>query len=127
MNLLHRHRLLRAGDVQLYTACENVTEIVVYLMLVFSPWAFGTTQHWSIWTMNTAGYLLGALLAVKVVIRRWKGYQPPRWGAEPHPLSANSGDPLLLSGERCQCGGDTRSRRADFRLSFPSEMAAAQF
>ena len=79
-NPIRRYRLLRAGDVQLYTACENVTEIVAYLMLVFSPWAFGTTQPWSIWTMNIAGYCLGALLAVKVFIRQAKGFVPPRWG-----------------------------------------------
>src|SRR5262249_11368851 len=28
-------------------------------MIVFGPWAFGTTQSWSIWTMRAAGYLLG--------------------------------------------------------------------
>ena len=31
-------------------------------MIIFSPWAFGTTESWSIWTMNIAGYALGALL-----------------------------------------------------------------
>ena len=70
---------LRAADVQLYRVCEDLTGCLVYLMVVFSPWAFGTTQPWSIWTMNVAGYALGVLLAVKLVIRWLKGYRPPRW------------------------------------------------
>ena len=70
---------LRAGDVQLYRVCEDVTGWLIYLMAVFSPWAFGTTQPWAIWTMNVAGYALGILLAAKLVIRGGKGYRPPRW------------------------------------------------
>jgi hypothetical protein len=38
-------------------------------MVVFSPWAFGTTQPWSIQTMNIAGYVLGVLLAAKWRLR----------------------------------------------------------
>ena len=65
--------------MQLYQVCEDLTELLVYLMVVFSPWAFGSTQHWSVWVMNGAGYCLGGLLAVKLAIRRLKGYHPPRW------------------------------------------------
>src|ERR1035441_10297217 len=70
---------LRARNVQLYRACEDLTEVLVYAMVVFGPWAFGTTQPWSIWTMNAAGYLLGVMLACKLSIRRLKGYHPSRW------------------------------------------------
>ena len=76
---MKRHAL-RARDVQLYRLCEDATEPLVYLMLVFGPWAFGTTQSWSIWVMNGAGYLLGLLLAGKLAVRWFKGYRPPRWG-----------------------------------------------
>ncbi len=79
MRLFRKHRPLRARDVQLYRACEDLTEPLIYLMVVFSPWAFGTTQPWSIWLMNAAGYLLGLLLAAKLAIRWLKGYRPPRW------------------------------------------------
>jgi len=72
-------RRLRVWEVQLYRVCEDVTEVLIYLMLVFSPWAFGTTQHWSIWTMNAGGYALGALLGVKLWIRKVKGYCPARF------------------------------------------------
>jgi O-antigen ligase len=74
-----RTGMLRPGDVHLYTACEHGTAGLIYLMIIFSPWAFGTTQSWSIWTMNVAGYILGLLLAIKLFIRVTKGYLPPRW------------------------------------------------
>src|SRR5207302_453473 len=69
-------------DVQIYTVCDELTEPLIYLMVVFTPWAFGTTQPWSIWTMNAAGYGLGGLLAVKLFLRRVKGYFPPAWNNE---------------------------------------------
>src|SRR5208337_4834612 len=73
---------LRMRDVRLYMACDSLSEILIFLMVIFSPWAFGTTQPWSIWTMNAAGYLLAALLGVKTAIRKWRGYRPPKWGEE---------------------------------------------
>ncbi len=42
-------------------------------MLVFTPWAFGTTQPWSIRWMNWAGYALGTAMVVKLVARRLSG------------------------------------------------------
>jgi hypothetical protein len=74
-----KRRPLRARDVQAYLVCEVLTERLIYLMVIFSPWAFGTSQPWSIWVMNSAGYALGGMLAVKLAIRRLKDYRPPRW------------------------------------------------
>lgn len=48
-------------------------------MVVFGPWAFGTTQPWAIHCMNGAAYVAGLLLLLKVCLRRIKGYHPPRW------------------------------------------------
>jgi hypothetical protein len=70
---------LRAADVQLYRICDDLSGMLVLPMLVFSPWAFGTTEPWSIWTMNVAGYALGILLLVKIFIRGSKGYTALRW------------------------------------------------
>jgi O-antigen ligase len=77
----------RAGPVRLslrmlrlHQGCDNFSGKLIYLMVVFSPWAFGTTQPWSIWTMNSLGYLLGILLGIKLAIRQWTGYLPARWG-----------------------------------------------
>jgi O-antigen ligase len=70
---------LRAADVQLYRICDDLSGMLIFPMLVFGPWAFGTTQQWSIWTMNVAGYALGILLLVKIFIRGSKGYTALRW------------------------------------------------
>jgi TRAP-type C4-dicarboxylate transport system permease small subunit len=51
-------------------------------MVVFAPWAFGTTEPWSIRTMNAAGCLLGGLLFAKRLIRWRTGYTPARWNGE---------------------------------------------
>src|SRR5258708_5345668 len=80
---------LRARDVQLYRLCEYLSEALICFMVVFSPWAFGTTQPWAIWTMNAAGYVLGLLLAVKLVIRWLKGYRPARWDTTVQSLSSS--------------------------------------
>lgn len=81
---------LRSGDVQLYRLCDALTELLIYGMVVFSPWAFGTTEPWSVWTMNGAGCLLGVLLAIKLAIRWLKGYRPPRWDDPPAPAGQDS-------------------------------------
>jgi hypothetical protein len=72
-------RPLRARDVHTYHICDISTELLLYFMVVFGPWAFGTTEPWSIWTMNASSYLLGLLLACKLVIRFSTKYAPRRW------------------------------------------------
>ena len=64
---------------RLYSACDRATEWLIYFMVVFSPWAFGTTQPWSEDVMNGAGYLLGGLLAAKWLLRWSKGWPPAGW------------------------------------------------
>jgi O-antigen ligase len=88
---------LRAQDPQLYRMSDDLSGALILPMLLFSPWAFGTTQPWAIWCMNYAGYALGVLLLVKLFIRHAKGYAAPRWDnystrtgtftRHPHPLS----------------------------------------
>ncbi len=68
-----------------YRFCDQLSEGIIYAMIVFSPWAFGTTEPWAIWVMNTAGYALGALLAAKWAVRLFGRYSPPRWGDGGHP------------------------------------------
>ena len=85
---------LSLAAYNLHQVAERTSEILIYAMVVFSPWAFGctnslvlpnwtvfgVTQAWTIWTMNFAGYLLAVLLLAKLVVRRFTGYRPPRWG-----------------------------------------------
>ncbi|HWX22742.1 MAG TPA: O-antigen ligase family protein [Candidatus Binatia bacterium] len=81
---------MRAVDVQLYRLCDEFTEVFLCLMLLFGPWAFGTTEYWSIWTMNLAGYSLGTALLIKLALRWLKGYRPPRWVSDTPPAAASS-------------------------------------
>ena len=46
------------------------TGFVLAAMIVFSPWAFGTTQGWSVGVMNAGGYVLGGFLLGKAFLRR---------------------------------------------------------
>src|SRR6266704_931527 len=78
-----RHRpVSRPRTPPAYRICDGITEGVLYGKMVFAPWAFGTTERWSIWTMNVGGYVLGLLLAAKWWIRWRAGYRPVRWGDE---------------------------------------------
>jgi len=79
MEIAGRSASLR--QVLAYRACDRVSGWLICFMVVFSPWAFGTTQPWAIWTMNAAGYVLGALLLFKLWLRSGRGYRPARWGA----------------------------------------------
>ncbi|MBL9168292.1 MAG: O-antigen ligase family protein [Verrucomicrobiales bacterium] len=60
----------RLASFPAYRWTDKATEYLILFMVVFSPWAFGTTENWSIWTMNAAGYLLGLLLLNKLLCRR---------------------------------------------------------
>ena len=70
---------LHARTPHTYRICETTTEILTYFLIVFTPWAFGTTQFWSIWTLNIGGYFLGFILAAKWFIRWLTGFKPERW------------------------------------------------
>jgi len=74
-----RRLTLRAADVQLHRICDDLSGALIFPMIIFSPWAFGTTQPWSIRAMNLAGIMLGMLLLAKWFIREVKGFCPPRW------------------------------------------------
>ena len=73
-----------------YHAADASSELIIYTLVIFSPWAFGTTQAWSIWVTNIAGFSLGALLFFKLGIRHLGGYRPPRWAGEADKSSSAS-------------------------------------
>jgi hypothetical protein len=119
-------RPLRARDVQIYLVCEHLTELLIYLMVLFSPWAFGTSQPWSIRVMNSAGYLLGGMLAVKLAIRRLKGYRPPRWGegeASGNPKSEIRSQESEVGDQRAKVRGQRAEGRGR-RLLTASQLTA---
>lgn len=65
---------------RLHALFDQATGWLLLGMVVFSPWAFGTTQPWSISAMNAGGFGLGLLLLLKWMVRWSLGYRPARWG-----------------------------------------------
>lgn len=72
-------RHLTPAAIQLYRVCDDASGVLLSAMVVFAPWAFGTTQAWAMWVMNIASYALGSLLLTKLFLRWRTGYTPPRW------------------------------------------------
>jgi O-antigen ligase len=66
----------------LYQVCDWVTECLIYFAILFGPWAFGTTQPWSIQIMNGVGLTLGLLWLGKLSIRL-SGHRSLRWTTFP--------------------------------------------
>jgi O-antigen ligase len=56
-------------STRLYRGCDRLTEALLYFAVVFGPWAFGTTQDWSIHVMNVVGLTLGLLWLIKLGLR----------------------------------------------------------
>jgi hypothetical protein len=71
---------IRPGDVHIHHACDVLSGLILIGMVLFCPWALGSTQPWSTWTMNAAGYTLGILLLIKLWVCHARGYVGPRWG-----------------------------------------------
>lgn len=51
-------------------------------LVVFTPWALGTTVPWAVGILNLAGLLLASLLTVKWVCRRVTGFERPVWAGQ---------------------------------------------
>ena len=107
---------MRLDTGRAMAGCEAATEGLIYFMIVFSPWAFGTTASWSVWTMDLAGYGLGLLWAAKILLRRGQKTGAP---AAPAPDWGTRAMGLLtvlflgiLPDERAQFAGDV-CRRPD--------------
>jgi hypothetical protein len=66
-------------QVLAYRACDRASGWLICFMVVFSPWAFGTTEPWSKWTINASGYALGAMLLFKHWLRFRFNHRPARW------------------------------------------------
>jgi len=69
-------------NLEWYERIDRFSELLILFTVIFAPWAFGCTQPWAIWTINTAGYALGGLLLGKRLVRTLTGYRPMRWGEQ---------------------------------------------
>jgi len=89
---------------RLYRFSEWLTEGLIYFAIVFGPWAFGTTQDWSIRVMNGVGLALGLLWLVKLGLR-WTGERLPERGlsqsAAPGTMRERQFTRLLGAGTIC--------------------------
>jgi hypothetical protein len=65
---------------RLYEAADRLSGLLIYFLLVFSPWALGSTYRWAAWVDTWAAFALGALLILKVGVRRFSPIVPARWG-----------------------------------------------
>ena len=65
---------------RVHESSDRLTEWIVWGMVISSPWAFGTTEEWSMGVMNVAGYALGVLWLCKVIARQFGGAKSEDWG-----------------------------------------------
>ena len=52
---------------------DRLQGFFVFGSLLFCPWAFGTVERWSIWSVVVVGYLVGGLEVFRLVLRRRRG------------------------------------------------------
>ena len=65
-----------------YSVLDTISAAVIVFLIIATPWFFGTTEDWSVWTMNVACYVLGGLLILKHLVRGVKKFEPQRWEEE---------------------------------------------
>ena len=80
----HRTGASRTGtysqtSLQAHRLGDDASGALLFFMLVFGPWAFGTTQPWAIHCMTAAGLALGGLLLLKLFIRHVRAFPAARW------------------------------------------------
>src|SRR6185369_15379327 len=80
--------------------CDRVSEALIYFMLIFSPWAFGSTDERDMNILNGVAAGLGALLAGKWIFRWRTGYRPLRWGEPNGPNSMPRSPAFTLCAKR---------------------------
>ncbi len=75
-----RHQARFAADEPAsHRLADAATQAILLGMVVFSPWALGTTVPWAIWIMNAGGLALGGLLALKWTVQHRGKYEPASW------------------------------------------------
>lgn len=77
-----------------YRACQTLTSLLIYGVVIFGPWAFGTTQPWAVWLMNGMSYMLAILWCTSALISRSTGYLPVR-ASPPSPQPKRTRAPLM--------------------------------
>ncbi|MGV3774970.1 MAG: O-antigen ligase family protein [Verrucomicrobiales bacterium] len=68
---------------EFFRHCDFASGFLTLLLVVISPWLFGTTERWSILTLTGGSLLAGVLFIAKKICCRVTGYEPPRWTHTP--------------------------------------------
>jgi O-antigen ligase len=58
---------------------DHATGGTLLFLLVFAPWAFGSTAVWSAWTTTVLAYGVGLLALSRWIAGRLTGFEDPRW------------------------------------------------
>lgn len=61
------------------SATQSFSGALILFLTVFTPWAFGTTQSWSIWIANVTAYTLGATWLFQRFLHARLDLPCPRW------------------------------------------------
>lgn len=72
-------RKTRAKAAGVYYFCDVLTEATLYVMVVLTPWLFGSAERWATWTMNGCAFFLGALFFAKALLRATTRLRPNHW------------------------------------------------
>lgn len=62
-----------------YRWLDHASGALILFLVVFTPWAFGCTVSWAIWTACGGCYALGAIAIARALYCRLKRYDPPSW------------------------------------------------
>lgn len=73
-----------------YAWLDRISGGLILFLVVFTPWAFGTTQAWAVNTATAVGCGIGLLLAAKWGLRQALGHAPTVWGGM-HSASGEAG------------------------------------
>ncbi|HTG43407.1 MAG TPA: O-antigen ligase family protein [Verrucomicrobiae bacterium] len=65
------HRSALPMGEQLFQFSDRVGGVLLLAAIALAPWLFGTTEVWSVWTLNSLGYCGGLSLLLKWFLR-WR-------------------------------------------------------
>lgn len=78
--------------------CDRISGFLIFFLVVFAPWAFGSVRPGAIWTVNVVCYLLGGLWVAKWLLRAGRESPPDRPScAAGKPLLARLADGLMVA------------------------------